>query len=87
MATIQLIPIAQLLIDSDNPRIEDIGVSQRDAIRTLVGSLQRKIISLAKDIVEHGLNPSEALIVMPHSKSPVRYIVLEGNRRICALKV
>jgi hypothetical protein len=41
---------------------------------------------LAEDIVEKGLNPSE-LVMVTHSDDPDLFVVLEGNRRVAALKL
>jgi hypothetical protein len=46
----------------------------------------KKLLALARDIVRYGLNPSELDIVMPFEGTPGRYVVLEGNRRLTALK-
>ncbi len=73
-----------LLIDEVNPRLAIPNVGQREAQRTLARDLQRKVQMLAKDIVDYGLNPLELPVVMPNEDG--RYIVLEGNRRLTALK-
>ena len=43
-------------------------------------------MALAKDIVNYGMNPTELSIVMPLNDDLRRYVVLEGNRRLTALK-
>jgi hypothetical protein len=75
---------ADLLIDEMNPRLAEPNVGQREAQRALAHDLQRKVQTLAKDIVENGLNPLENHGVMASGDG--RYIVLEGNRRLLALK-
>ncbi len=55
-------------------------------MRALVRLKPRKTLMLAKDIVENGLNPADLPIVMPAKDSENRYVVLEGNRRLVALK-
>jgi len=82
----EIISVADLLIDERNPRILQPNIGQHDAIRALAQLQGRKLLALAKDIVNHGLNPSELSIVMPHEGDPRRYVVLEGNRRLAALK-
>ncbi len=47
----------------------------------------KKTIELAKDISERGPNPSERLMVIAAPDDPGRYIVLEGNRRLAALRL
>ncbi len=76
---------ADLLIDEVNPRLFDPNIGQREAQRALAKDQEGKLQVLAKDIVEYGLNPLELPIVMP-SEEGDRYIVLEGNRRLGALR-
>ena len=76
-----------LLIDHENPRLTMPNVGQREAIRELAKLQGKKLLSLAKDIVEYGLNLSDLPIVMPYGKERERYTVLEGNRRVVAVKL
>ncbi len=41
---------------------------------------------MAGDIVQHGLDPSTIPIVVRHSGRPTRYVILEGNRRLAAIR-
>jgi hypothetical protein len=77
---------ADLLIDEQNPRISQPNVGQHRAIQALAQRQRRKLLMLARDIVNYGLNPSELSIVIPHEGDPKRYVVLEGNRRLAALR-
>lgn len=86
MAEILALSLPDLLIDSENPRLPQPNVGQRDALRALAGHEPGKLVSLARDIVAYGTNPSELPIVMPLSDDLKRYVVLEGNRRLSALK-
>ncbi|HAY93870.1 hypothetical protein, partial [Shewanella sp.] len=79
--------INNLLLDLDNPRFPRIVESQRDAVNLMLDIQQDKIESLARDIVEYGLDPSERLIAFPSDTDDSMYIVAEGNRRITALKL
>ena len=75
------IHIAQLLLDSENPR-HDVIKSQPEIIEQLLQTEQ--IFNLAKDIAKQGsLSPLEIVGVLQRKNSD-DYIVLEGNRRICA---
>lgn len=87
MAKTQLIPVSQLLIDAENPRLDKPQSSQLESIRTLIVGQRSKIVNLARDILANGLNPSDTMIVMPVDGENKRYLVLEGNRRLCALKI
>jgi hypothetical protein len=78
------ISVSDLLIDVENPRLPQPNVGQREAQRELARDQQRKLLVLAEDIVEYGLNLADLPIVMPFDER--RYVVLEGNRRFVALK-
>lgn len=86
MTTQKLIQLSQLLVDIDNPRIADVLENQSDAIREIALGQGKKLLRLATDILEHGTNPAELLIVIPSERERGHYVVLEGNRRLTALK-
>src|SRR5690606_21470645 len=81
------IDIASISLDVKNFRHAEVS-SERDAIRLLLeDEKNHKILGLAQDIVaQKTLDPSSLLIVMEEENSPGKYIALEGNRRITALK-
>jgi hypothetical protein len=78
------ISVADLMIDEANPRLGQPNVGQREAQRELARLQQTKILKLAEDIIRYGVNPSDLPIVMPFDQR--RYVVLEGNRRLVALR-
>lgn len=78
--------ISELLLDGSNPRIASTE-SQRDILRELIRDQGDKIAALAESIVQMGLNPSERLLVMESEETKGRFIVLEGNRRLAALRI
>lgn len=80
------LPPSDLLIHEENPRLPQPNVGQRGALRGIGEQQRRKLLMLAKDIVAHGLNPADLPIVMPSGDDLKRYVVLEGNRRVAALK-
>ena len=86
MVEIQLLSQANLLIDEQNPRISVPNEGQRKALQSLAAHLKEKLPVLAAHIVTHGLNPSDLPIVIPFPETADRYIVLEGNRRIAAIR-
>ena len=55
-------------------------------MRRLASELQQKLLTLAKDILRHGLSPGELPFVLPFPDNAKNYIMLEGNRRLIALK-
>lgn len=83
----KVIPLTDLLVDVENPRFSDVIENQNDALITIAKMQDRKLIKLAEDINEYGINPSELLLVKPIEESDKYYIVLEGNRRVAALKI
>jgi hypothetical protein len=80
------ISIANLTANIENPRYEMVG-NQHEAISLMVKEQKNKLLNLAKDIVSFGINPSELPIVTPHETEKGCFNVLEGNRRIVALKL
>lgn len=81
------IEIGAIELDVGNFRHAKVS-HERDAMRLLLGDEQEHgVTDLARDIVTIGsLDPSSRLIVMQKPEQSDRYIALEGNRRITALK-
>lgn len=84
--TKKAIKLTNLLVSIENPRFEMVA-SQRDAIHMIVADQSEKLIKLAKDILDSGLNPGDPIYVTPDESDNSRYVVLEGNRRISILKI
>ena len=80
------IPLANCLIDEENPRLPQPNAGQREALRAMASFQGRRIQALAKDIVDYGLNPSDLFIVMQLEGDQNRYVVLDGNRRLTAVR-
>lgn len=80
------IKVADLQIDEENPRISQPNAGQHNALQALAHNNERKLLRLATDIVATGLDPSNLPIVMPVDGDLARYRVLEGNRRLGALR-
>ena len=83
--TLQVAP-ADLLLDSENPRLSQPHIGQRQILQEMAKLLQQKLATMAGDIVQHGLDPSAIPIAVRHSGTPTRYVVLEGNRRLAAIR-
>lgn len=86
MPDLLMVPVASLLIDELNPRLAQPSTGQSEAIRALAEVQGRKLQGIAKDIVDHGLNPSDLMIVVPFGGDDSQYVVLDGNRRLTALR-
>jgi hypothetical protein len=78
--------VDDLLLDVNNPRLAKTITSQREALEEIVREQGDKLAKLAEDIVENGLDPGQAWYVILQEKDQ-KYIVLEGNRRLAALKI
>jgi hypothetical protein len=85
MNQIKSIPLENLLIDLQNPRY-DPRSNQKNAIATIANDQGIKLFNLAEDIADKGLNPSE-LPMVTFSGDNNTFIVVEGNRRVAALKL
>ena len=79
---IETIEVNRICLDLENPRHEPYE-REHEAIQYLCQS--EKTSTLARDIVEHGLNPLELFAVIPEGDG--LYVAAEGNRRLCALKL
>jgi len=81
------IDVAAISLDVQNFRHVEV-TTERDAIGYLLSDEPtHKVSELAQDIVDQGgLDPSSLLIVTEDEKRAGRYIALEGNRRITAIK-
>lgn len=81
----KLLPVSKLDLDTLNPRLHIEAESQDDALRLMMETEGASIYGLAKDIAFRGtLNPTDPLIVIEEGG---RFTVLEGNRRLCALRL
>lgn len=85
MATKHL-KIGSLLLDQTNPRIDPVA-SQRDALQQVLDDQEEKLANLAEDIADIGLSPTDNFLVMRSENAHDKFIVLEGNRRLAALKI
>lgn len=81
------VEVDRVFLDQENPRHKPYE-TQSEVIEYLCN--HESILSLARDIVAHGLNPIEQFALIPDDDtedSAATYVVAEGNRRICALKL
>jgi hypothetical protein len=81
--------LSHLKLDQTNPRHPELG-SQREIIEWMTsgtGRIGEKLVALAKDIAAYGLNPANRTMVVKDESEKNQFIVLEGNRRLTALKL
>lgn len=83
---IKNLKIGSLLLDQYNPRIPSTS-SQREALQQVLDDQQDKLANLAESIVDEGLSPTDNWLVVRSTPSSDKFIVLEGNRRLAALKI
>lgn len=78
------VALARLHLDSRNPRHDTIE-DEPLIIEQLVRGEQ--ILPLAEDICNRGLSPLERLAAIPHPTLDDHFVMVEGNRRLCSLKL
>lgn len=78
------IEVTNLLLDLGNVRVGTQD-NQFDAIQSMIKLQGEKLVYLAKHIGEHGLNPMDIQGVVDSGDG--KYTVVEGNRRLTALKL
>jgi hypothetical protein len=79
------IPVESLLLDPMNPR-HDTGEGQPEVINAFLDDRleSQQLVALAKDIAEYGPSPIDLTMVVPEDGV---YTVVEGNRRVLAMKL
>ncbi len=80
----KLIPLQNLLLDLQNARFEPRS-SQQEALIKISHDEPDKLANIAEDILDQGLNYSDIPIVTQEKDG--MYTVVEGNRRLAALKI
>ena len=78
------VKLSQLFLDPENPRLDNPSPDneQRAICRELIE--KEKVEDLANNIVSQGYYPTETMVVIQEKRN--HYTVLEGNRRVAALK-
>nr|WP_303705181.1 hypothetical protein [Brevundimonas naejangsanensis] len=80
------LPIEDLTLDIANPRLGGVA-TQNDAMRGLIGLGVSYFKTLMLSIRENGLDPGDSFYVLRDEEDEGSYIVVDGNRRLAALKV
>jgi hypothetical protein len=78
---LKTLTLEELTLDTINPRFVDEQDGQEQTIKHLFDTA--KIVELATNILKQGYFENEIPIVLAQNQ---KYIVLEGNRRVCCLK-
>jgi ParB-like nuclease domain len=86
---IKPLPVDQLLLDPENPRLESVAktTDQLELIRAMWREMA--VSEVALSIAENGFFEEEPLFAVPapREKGEDRYYVVEGNRRLTAVKL
>lgn len=83
---IKLISIDDILLDEGNPRLPESVKRDQQSMRDYIAETTA-IEELMEAIAENGFFPGEPLIVINHPTQANAYTVVEGNRRLTALKL
>lgn len=84
MSVFQRVPLSSLELDLENARLPEEQKSQAAALYALANQQGSRLIALAKDIVNKGLDPLVNIAAI-EDKVTGRYRILEGNRRVAAV--
>ena len=80
------IPVSLLVVNPENYRFEPVE-NQVEAIEMMVDDQSSKLLNIAVSIIEKGTNPNDWPMVITYAHDVSQFLVLEGNRRITALKI
>jgi hypothetical protein len=79
----KMIPISDLLLDPQNPRIPDIKKDESQANLAVILDMGFDAFTVAELMALHGYFSSEPMIAIPGENG--KWIVVEGNRRLTAV--
>lgn len=86
---IEPLPVDQLLLDPENPRLESV-TKTKDQLELIKAMWREMAVSeVGLSIAENGFFEEEPLFAVPapKEKGEPRYFVVEGNRRLTAVKL
>src|SRR5579864_548279 len=81
------VPVKDLLLDPANPRLASVSSngSQDNLVRLLWDEMA--VDEVALSIAANGFFREEPLVVTPDKKAKGKFVVLEGNRRLAAVRI
>lgn len=82
----QVIPVSKLVLDQANARIGVVHDSQDETVVALAEKIGVQLAEIAQDIVAYGLDPTVLVAVTPEGAPAGKFRVIEGNRRMLAVK-
>lgn len=86
LAERKTIDVVDILLDPSNFRIGHQD-SQRATREAIIAEQGKRLLVLAQDVVKEGFSPFDLPFVYGAPGKPGQYIMLEGNRRLVALKL
>lgn len=82
-----MVPVSKLLLDQSNPRLGDEEQPNQQATEMLLAKLVgNQLLEIAQDIVANGMDPLAPLAITPDGAPSGKFWVIEGNRRLLALR-
>lgn len=78
--------VSSLDLDQGNYRVGH-QPSPQETLRAIIDEQGTKLVRLAEDMLNNGASPIELLMVAPTLGEADRFTVVEGNRRVAALKL
>ena len=82
--TLKVLDVHQLLLDVDNPRLPSHAPDQPSTIQAMASTQGKNLVGMAEHLLKYGPSPVDLPIVM--SAENGNFVVLDGNRRLTALK-
>ena len=84
LSTLKVLDVHQLLLDVENPRLPAHAPDQPSTIQAMARTQGKNLVGMADHLLEYGPSPADLPIVMPEKNG--NFVVLDGNRRLTALK-
>lgn len=78
------IKLSQIILDKQNPRFKSRDINEENVADFMVKNKLSKTIDMVKDIIKNGLMPLDNIAVIKENN---KYVALDGNRRLLALKI
>lgn len=80
-------PVEDLLLDADNPRLASVSPNGSQDSLVKVLWTEMAVDEIALSIAANGFFRDESLVVAPDKKHKGKFVVLEGNRRLAAVRL
>jgi hypothetical protein len=86
---IQFVPVENLKLDPENPRLPSNvdGNDEKEVLKWMLEEGNGNLPELMGSIGQQGFFPGEPLLVTQNRRQKDQYIVVEGNRRLAAVKL